>query len=64
MSPYDEVHSEGRTVFDGLKEKHPDQTPFDEHELEDGDKELPALMDVSVTSGHVERVARALHWGA
>ncbi len=32
--------------------------------MEEGDEELPALMDVSVTSGHVERVARALHGGA
>ena len=64
LSPCDEVGSEGRTVFDVLKEKHPDPAPFDERVVEEGDEELPALMDVSVTSGHVERVARALHGGA
>ena len=48
-------------MFDVLKEKHPDPAPFDERAVEGGDEELPALMDVSVTSDYVERVAT---WGS
>ena len=64
LSPNDKVGSGDRTVLDVLREKHPDPAPIDECAMDGCDDELPALMDVSVTSGHVEKIARSLHGGA
>ena len=50
LSPCDEVGSEGRTVFDVLKEKHPDPAPFDERVVEEGDEEIPAGIDGCVSN--------------
>ena len=52
--------STDKTVMDVLKEKQPDSGMTDVSVcLEDDD--LPVVMDVDVTGGHIERLARALH---
>ena len=63
LSPGDVVDCNGKTVFDVLQDKHPSPNIMTSNDIVD-DNDLPALMDVSVTSGHIERVARALHGGA
>lgn len=63
LNPLDVIdHETSKTALDVLKEKHPDPAMSEEGAF--GDGELPTLVDISVTSGHVERVARALHGGA
>ena len=64
LSPSDVVDSLGKTVLDVLKEKHPDPALADEKSFAECDDLPAAMMDVNVTSGHIERVARALHGGA
>ena len=54
--------STDKAVIDVLKEKHPYPGMIDDSVcLEDDD--LPVLMDVDVTGGHIERLARAFHGG-
>ncbi len=51
-----------KTVIDALLEKHPDRCAPNEDVLMNGDQ--PCLVDVDITSGHIERLARSLHGGA
>ena len=55
--------STDKTVIDVLKEKHPDPGMTDVSVCLEDDN-LPVLMDVDVTGGHIERLARTLHGGA
>jgi uncharacterized C2H2 Zn-finger protein len=60
-----EVDATGKTVSDVLKDKHPlPKTPnADLFTLPDEVLELPPLLEVDITSNHVEQVARKLHGG-
>uniref|UniRef100_A0A8D8RP38 Reverse transcriptase domain-containing protein n=1 Tax=Cacopsylla melanoneura TaxID=428564 RepID=A0A8D8RP38_9HEMI len=58
-----DVLPDGRTVFEVLQEKHPEQLNPDPN-LFLSDDPLPALIDVDVSSNHIEKVARTLRGGA
>lgn len=65
LKPEDEIDVTGKTVMDVLQEKHPlgsipDSSLFT---LPDGLPELTPLLEVDITSEHVESVARKLHGG-
>ena len=51
-----------KTVIDVLEEKHPVPGKVDDDVLING--ELPCLVDVDITGGHIERLSRSLHGGA
>ena len=53
----------GKTVFDVLKEKHPEPRCVNEIAFINCE-ELPPFMDVDITGGHVEQVDRKLQGGA
>ncbi|CAH0407375.1 unnamed protein product [Chilo suppressalis] len=65
LNPDAEVDPSGKTVSYVLTEKHPPPTTPD-HDLftlPRNDTELPPLLEVDITSDHVETVARKLHGG-
>ena len=61
--PTSVVNPSGKTVFDVLKEKHPESRCVNENAFINCE-ELPSFMDVDVTGGHVEWVNRKLQGGA
>lgn len=63
MGPNEVVSgSVDKTVIQALQEKHPDGGMIDEEDLLSSD--MPCFVDVDITGGHIERLARALHGGA
>ena len=63
LTPTSVVDPSGKTVFDVLKEKHPEPRCVNANAFIKCE-ELPPFMDVDVTGGHVERVGRKLQGGA
>ena len=63
LTPTSVVDPSGKTVCDVLKEKHPEPRCVNEKAFIKCE-ELPPVMDVDVTGGHVERVGRKLQGGA
>lgn len=65
LNSNDEVDYTGKTVIDVLSEKHPPHTNAnpDLFTLPEDFPELPPLLDVDITSNHVEQIARKLHGG-
>ena len=53
----------GRSVFEVMQEKHPDQRPADSSVFLKCD-DLPPLEQVAITSVHIETVAKRLRGGA
>ena len=51
-----------KTVIEALQDKHPVGGNVTDDVLSDG--ELPSFVDIDVTGGHIERIARSLHGGA
>ncbi len=49
-------------LIDVFQDKHPDRGQVVEDALLDGD--MPSLVDVDITGGQVERLARSLHGSA
>lgn len=65
LHPNDEIDMTGKTVIDVLKEKHPVPSVPDHSlfTLLNEMNEMPCLLQVDITSEHVEKVARKLHGG-
>ena len=63
LSPSDIDNGSGKNVFEDLKDKHPEPVVNDDKAYIECD-ELPLLIDVEATSGHIEKVARGLKGGA
>ena len=62
MTP-DEKIEQGKTIFEGLQDKHPEQAEAHPDAFEQCD-ELPYLVEVDITAAHVEKAARSLSGGA
>ena len=54
LSPSDIDNGSGKNVFEVLKDKHPEPGVNDDKAYIERD-ELPLLIDVEVTSGHIEK---------
>ena len=67
LNPADEAHGKqgplGKTVFDELQEKHPEQQPVNPAAFIDCN-ELAPIERVDITGVHIERVARKLFGSA
>ena len=64
MNPYDDSGKPtGKTVLEVLKSLHPEQAEANSDAFMDCEK-IPALLQVDITAGHVERVIRKLSGGA
>ena len=62
LSPNEDA-GDGKTVFDLLESKHPDQREADPEIFQEV-LELPMLINVDITSSHVEKAARTLRGSA
>ena len=62
MTP-DEKIEQGKTIFEGLQDKHPEQAEAHPDAFEQCD-ERPYLVEVDITAAHVEKAARSLSVGA
>ena len=60
MTP-DEKDDQGKPIFEGLQEKHPEQAEIHPEGFEMCE-ELPYLVEVDITAAHVEKAARSLSW--
>lgn len=65
LHPNTEIDSNGKTVFDILKEKHPNKTEPDEKlfSMPSEMSELPYMPQILISNEIVEKVARKLHGG-
>ncbi|BES98429.1 Hypothetical protein NTJ_11244 [Nesidiocoris tenuis] len=64
LAPYSRTNS-GKTVFEELREKHPDPITPDPSLLRlPNGMDMPPLLPVQITGDHVEKVARKLHGGS
>ena len=63
VMPPEEDARNGKTVFDGLLDKHPEQAEANRDAFENCN-DLPFLVDVDITGSHIEKAARSFTGGA
>jgi len=62
LSPEEDA-GDGKTVLEGLLEKHPEQAEANKDAFENCN-DLPFLVDVDITGSHIEKAARSFTGGA
>ena len=62
MAPEEDA-GDGKTVLEGLLEKHPEQAEDNKDAFENCN-DLPVLVDVDITGSHIEKAARSFTGGA
>ena len=62
MSPEEDA-GDGKTVLEGLLQKHPEQAEANKDAFENCN-DLPFLVDVDITGSHIEKAARSFTGGA